>query len=744
MKIIFFLIPLFLGLSISLIPNSFAEIEHGINYDKEILQTNPDGSQKIKWTSMPERILVNGIYKEYHYTNFADYMQIETQYGSVILNKSTCSFDFYNKGFISGSPLFSDSIVPKMANDGSNNWNEITQITSSPCETYYHITDNALVSKKYASGIGFIEYKYIFNNGQWKTQLEATNLSSFTDKKFGFTQTINLNRDTISWGNNTKNLDNFDQQTFDRTFLENNESKVMNLLNDFYYDLDLAFPMLESVYVENNGQDKSKLSFNFFHNANILMPNETLIIDPTFGYTTGTHNGVQSNGGACINTQVLADIVGSSANQCYINTAYWDITTIPDTVTITDVRVRYDTANKVGSITSCDWNSIEGNLSTQTTQQRYDDARDGTLFATDTQCDANGSNYVTDLGGNANTDLQNELAVDNEWGVGVEATNNVAGNHYTDLTGIELEVTYITTPPPWAVTDLTSTAIGQTTATLDWTQPYLGGGGQYLLGYQINVTTPQTNNPLVHTNNTGTTASIINLSGLTIGTSYSARISAWTNNTGDHPFNNATGNVYNFTTSTFTPPSAPTLSALSESETSVRFISINGTTGQYNMFYYGLRCVENSLAPWVTIVSNSTTPNPRIYSYTLTPGDYVTCQWRDGSFAGFGDWSNNATETTGQIGIIQAERSPHADKLKDFETWISDEGGLYFGMGVFPMVIMIIGFMATKATVRIFTLISLMSMGILHASGYFVYPTWYWTLAVLFGIVLVLGRQARD
>jgi hypothetical protein len=118
---------------------------------------------------------------------------------------------------------------------------------------------------------------------------------------------------------------------------------------------------------------------------------------------------------------------------------------------------------------------------------------------------------------------------------------------HTFTTSGTFEVTDIVNPPD-AVTDLTSTAIGTSTVDFDWTAPSAGGGGQFIIGYQINVTNPQTSNPLVFVNDTGSTDSDYQAIGLTPGTLYSARVSAWTNVTGGHPLNNATGNVYNFTT----------------------------------------------------------------------------------------------------------------------------------------------------------------------------------------------------
>jgi len=767
MKIIFFLIISLLSLSLLSIPDSFAQITNGINYDDQLIRTNPDGSEVHKWTNQPERILINNSWQDSRFTDDPNFLLLETGHGTIKLNKSTCSFDFFKKGIYDPGDLslFSDSIVAKMANNGTEAWNEINSISSASCQTYG--SDYQLVAKKYIANVGFIEYKYINTGSTFKTQLEATNLSTNTNKKFGFTQTINLNRDSINWGKSTKNLDDYNNTSFDRNWLENHESKVLNLLNNISINLELSFDKLESVYVLDNGINKSKLSFNYLYNAKIILPNDTLIIDPTFSSNNPSVDGFVSSsqiGATCsatasgknTGTNYIEPYLATSGNtECQRGFAEFDITTIPNTATITDSHFKFDN-DVVSNPRNCDFVSMTSQPTTATNQQIWDAIGSGTvLVSNDNSCITTANNYDLDLGASGDSYITTQLTSD--WAsIGIKFTDESRGGSAFDVgIGSEelgtatptptLEIIYSTVTNPDKVTDLTTTAIGQTTASLDWTSPSPGSSGQYIIGYQINVTTPQTNNPLVFLNDTGSTNSFYDLTGLTLGTSYSARVSAWANVTAGHPLNNATGNVYNFTTTTFIPPDPPTLSALSESDSAVRFTSINGTTNDFNMFYYGLRCELNNAGGWLNTVSNSTTPDPRIYSYgSLTQGDSVTCQWRDGSLAGFSDWSNNATGSPGQLGIIQEARSEHSDPLMDFATWIEDEGGLYFGFGVFPMVIMLIGFMATKATVRIFTIISLSAMGILHASGYFVYPAWYWTLALLFGIVLVLGRQARD
>ena len=54
---------------------------------------------------------------------------------------------------------------------------------------------------------------------------------------------------------------------------------------------------------------------------------------------------------------------------------------------------------------------------------------------------------------------------------------------------------------------------------------------------------------------------------------------------------------------------------------------------------------------------------------------------------------------------------------------------------------MALGAMATPKTVGIFTLLTLMTMGILHGSGYYTYPDWYWAMMLLFAIPLILSKH---
>lgn len=284
-------------------------------------------------------------------------------------------------------------------------------------------------------------------------------------------------------------------------------------------------------------------------------------------------------------------------------------------------------------------------------------------------------------------------------------------------------------PSPDAVDDLVSLGVTQTTASLDWTEPNLNTGN--LTNYLLNSTTPH-GTPLTFVVNVTNSDHIV--TGLSLGTDYSFRVSALTE--GGY---NATGNILNITTTIFNPPNPPTLGAVALSDSAIRFTSVSGGTGDNATAWYGFRCSTNGGA-YNTVVSNSSIPVDRVQEETgLSLGDEYICQWRDGSSAGWSPWSNNATDVL-ELQIVQSARSSNADPLKNFETMIDQYGGIFFGLSLFPFIVMIIGFMATPKTVGIFALITLMLMGIIHASGYFVYPEWYWFMMFLFAIPIIFTR----
>ena len=751
----YYILSILLIASVSLIiPDSFAEIERGKNYDKEILTTNPDGSPNdIRYSFLlSDRILDNGIYKDYIFTETADTLKIQTARDFISLDKNSCSFNF--------DDIFTDSIVAFNSIVDLYSWKAINQINTATCEAYYDITERSLVAKRYASNVGYMEYKYIFNGNAWKTQLEATNLTTLTDRVFAFDQTIDLNSDSIFFGGSQRNLDNFSGRTFDRIWLENNKAKVINFLIGVQFDFDLGFDNLDSISITNTGTNKSKLTFHYMKNNNILMPNDTLIIDPAYtsdwsdaGYVddyaslgTCDTGSAHIGGPATIRFGAAYTGVGTDCSRAWIE---FDISSADPTWTVSDVIFEAEMTAPTGTGRDGNIYHMNAQPSLATASDVFIDSRDGTAYVT-ANSDLNGAGVVAiDLGTSADTDLTTAFGLSQTWfGLGfatndesLPAPSTHALQNMDTGGGVpepKLTITYSVTgaPTPDSIVDLTLDSVTQTTATVSFTIPNYNTGN--LTTNTFNLDTPQNNNVLTFFANS--TDNPFTFTGLTLGTSYSANATVITEGGGNYTL----ANILNFTTSTYVNPGTPTLSASALSDTAIRYTSVPGTAGDNSTIWFSMQCELNGAGGWLNTVNNDTYTT--FYEVTgLTLGDVNICQWRDGSVDGWSGWSNNATDVLA-LAILSAQRgiADTDDKLMQFINMVSGMGGVYFGLGVLPFGIMLIGFMAGKKIVRIFTLATLMLMGIVHASGYYVYPNWYWTLCLLFGLVLIMGRMKSD
>lgn len=624
-----FLLPFILVASVGVYQDSFA-VEQVTGYDYFDV-TNPDGTHT--WSSHEPYIFDGNVWVPFIQSGNS----IQTDLATVTLNTD---------GSYTWNGKFIDRIIAKYSDVSDQvNWTYPNSLNNKTPSISWN--GSAFVSSKIQSGIGQLDYKYVLLNGIWKTQLEATNLSSLNTKVFGFDQIVDLNSDTIRFGGVTRNLDNFNNTTFDKEFLDANKAKVLDLLNGVNFDFDLGYENLYSVTILDTGINKSRLIFDY-RTSDILHPGQTLIIDPTYGYTVGTSGGEQSVG-CSTGASATAGYNGANSGTCYIQYSYYDITTIPNSATITNVNIRYDITAKAGTGTNCNWKSIEGNITTMTAQQIFDDARDGTTFVSNSsQCNAIANDYVIDLTATGDADLQAELGVDDEWAVGSYGATE-SGTNYVGFGTMELEVTYTLVDNPDAVTDLgLFIAATETTIGLNWTAPYAGGGGQSIIGYQINVTTPQTSNPLVFLNDTGTTTTNYNVTGLTWDTDYSARVSAWTNNTGDHPLNNATGNVYDFTTTYTEYSTPPTLTKVfPDGYTSTTQLNLEWTAGSMdNINGYRIAREAPVGGGFSNIVSNTTTTTAYYNNTGLSTNTYYNYKIYAMNGTGISTASNTYVMTT--------------------------------------------------------------------------------------------------
>ena len=592
MNSVYFFLPFILVASLGIYQDTFAvEAYRGENY-QDI--TNLDGTHT--WTGgLTPWILDGGDYQPFIFSD-GSAKTIETGYGSVKLNPDG-SYSFFKKGKINESELFTDRIVAKYADiTNLNSWTYPNSVNNDTPDISWD--GNEFVSSK-ESSVGKLEYKYIISNGKWKTQLEATNFSGLTTKAFGFDQIIDLNRDTIMFNDIQRDLDNFNGTTFDKQWLDTNKANVIDFLNNFYFDFDLGYENLYSITIIDTGANKSRLIFDY-RTSVPLLPNETLIIDPTWGYTTGTIISIADTGcNATADSSSNTGYVGTNAGGtlCSNSAYYFDITTLPDDAIISAVNFRSDTTEIYDAAsTVCRVLTMSGNPSTMTDQQILDDMWAGSLYTTlTTECRVVANNYVISPAGFV-SDLQAELAVDNEWSIGINGTNYIA-SQLARLEVPELEVTYIVGSPPNPITSLNATNIGANSVDIIWAAPNSFGSGTFQ-NYTANSTTPW-DQPLTFVGNT--TSLFYNVTGLTFGTQYSFRVSAVT----EIPYNTTGSYILNITTASNTYGGAPTqLTATSGLPTTIT--TRWNSAIMDNILGYRIERETPIDTGWATLVSNTT------------------------------------------------------------------------------------------------------------------------------------------
>lgn len=521
-----FLIPILL---IGFAPFSFAETEHYKNYDKEILQTNLDGSQLIQHKFLKyDRLFYNN--------NWVDFIesenQIQTSLDTVIVN-SDGSYTWIEKGI-------TDRIVAKYADISNlNSWTYPNTLNNDVPDNVWNGT--AFVSTKNKSGVGNLNYVYSLNGVEWKTQLEATNLSSLTTKAFGFDEIFDIQSDTVRFGGVTRNLDNFNGTVFLKPWLDANKGKVIDLLNGVSFDFDKGYENLYSITVYDTGPNSSRLVFDY-RTSTPLLPGQTLIIDPTYSVATASDGRLFSTATTSVNCSATYSTtdgdyklnLGASggSNTCQVAYAVWDLSTIPFGSTMTSGTIEYDTTAELNPV---DCQFVISSTNT-IGQQMYDDGR----FA---GAGVNATSKSSTCKGVADGKVENFLSssfstFESKFGSTMTLLTTTMTKGVTNArdaldrnsdfrdNDAELTITYYVFPPPDAVDDLTSPSQSYGSIDLLWTQP--GLHGETCEGYQINYTTPWGNPNTIITNNTGTCTTSTTISGLSISTDYTFGVSVWT------------------------------------------------------------------------------------------------------------------------------------------------------------------------------------------------------------------------
>lgn len=570
------------------------------------------------------------------------YVKIETGSASFVFDKTTCSAKLYKGGIINDSNDFiiaSDSFVPLSSVDGSGVWNVVNSVNNASCVTEIIETENSIeISGTKTSSAGIFKVRYVKEDGKpLESFLEATNLTSLTDRRFGVTQTMQIPQ-IIKWGNSQVDLANFVGQTKDRTWLENNKANLIHLTENFKFDTLKAWNNLESVKINSVSNGLASISFNYIRNTPILLPNETLIIDPTYSSAPSTKGRTGSDNpssGSCIgrtknfNDATLNANYGNSGF-CTPVYAKYDVTSIPDLISVYSATFTYDVSStNLPANCSLRYLTHDPAGANQTT---YNESLSNTVITTaDNGCRSTGTGKTQSINTVGQTLIANTLSTGQNWiahSFYIDTPTTPGASQSALFANLNLEIVYETNcSAPTFNTLLTQNT---TSMSLSWSPPSpicrptnykvfeSVSGGPYTLKETLGNVTSKTYNAL------------------STGTKYSFKLLA---------DNSAGGGLSNSTVKTnSTLPIAPTsLVATPVSKTQINVDYSDGS--QPDILWFKSR--YSSGGAWTNMHTNSSVNTPRYENFTgLTTGTQYNMQIASGTLGGFGAWSSNVTART--------------------------------------------------------------------------------------------------
>ena len=652
------LIPLLFVLVPSLIDAQEQEpLEKGINYDvierHQTLQGLETTTRFYTW----DRVIdyhQNGkpIYTNYKLTETETYLTFESNAVTATFDKIVCDITLYDRGRLiqNPQPLGHLSHTLKEAVNGTDIW-YATSLNQQSCNIVIERFDRSVTITATKSDYDWLAgsggtYKVIYelssNHGLEWTHQYTNQDNSKNNHKYGFTDVCEGCPDFEVNGLVLKSGQEFTKSQLDSRPLELHTNKGL-------VKLDTKDSIHDYLWTVKN--DNGKKILDFTNSKGRLGVGETLTVDPTFGYTTGTIYLVDTTDQASTDCGVGVNKAqttwgiaksdsDSAGGDCSGSAIRFNTTSIPDGADVTNTQVRMD-VNAVTAGQNCDITPVASDPTTATAADLWTDitAENGAGEYVDNNavCAATGTDTVLDLGTTADSNVESGL-VDNRFSFGFfyhTRTRDSTSGHSSDNSAaglIELEITYSESVTPSAPINLVCTGyprnIGCTWQAFNatWTDGYVIWNG----------TSFGNINDFVQIGNITT----YNFTNLYSGERKYINITAFSD------FTNSTHlGTANVTTDTV--PTAPDFEyATPQSSARIKYNwSPGGSDGGDSVKDYGLRCERNHTGGWLNTINNSTIQWN--YNYTgLASGDEVTCQARVGNRVGFSDWSGNMTGTT--------------------------------------------------------------------------------------------------
>jgi hypothetical protein len=299
MNHVLLLLPLLLVVSV---PVVYAEV--GPNYDTI---TNDDGT--ITWSNAPERILVGNSWQNY-------FISIDTQkvifnsnnIGGLTYDISSCSYSLYENGY-SGNQIIPSVSLVGTVNDGE--WKHLTVndelclvdvvenekgiiLTSTktiiesqnfPIFTPYTNTVTNSTTGFFTDNFLDVQTQKLKHTLQLDIDLgikETFEIWDDSGDELGISQTIHVGSEIVI-GETVIPIAQYNGQSFDRSFIVDNQAEILQLTDSINYDFDVGIDSLSNVNIIYDDSSTIPYKVNLdYANGNFT---NYLYIDPTFTNT---------------------------------------------------------------------------------------------------------------------------------------------------------------------------------------------------------------------------------------------------------------------------------------------------------------------------------------------------------------------------------------------------------------------------------------------------------------------------
>lgn len=366
------------------------------------------------------------------YVKTEDSSAISVSSGQVTFSfdKQTCSATIHNAGLLKAGQIpqiSSSSYIVRVAVNGTNDWTPIAEINGATCnvETFEDGKSVEIRGTKLVDDIGEMKIRYLklYHDGL-KPQIEFTNLNpSWTNHKFSIIGTDHV-PEVITIADESVNIKTDPSPTQkNRVELGLDNKKLKIDIGGLEFDALTGNDQVWSVNTvyENN---ITKLVVDYSNQeGKIYLPGQTLVLDPLYAndanptedgviLDNGTNDNLDGNS-LTINTAATSHDIGRYAISDGAEggrTYYQFALTIPKYSYVIDTDFVVENGAPAGTSDGCDYMEINMNMVSATTQQKWDDIGDGTVFVNDDPtCNSSGANHSVDLGTSADTDVMSQL-----------------------------------------------------------------------------------------------------------------------------------------------------------------------------------------------------------------------------------------------------------------------------------------------------------------------------------------------